>query len=172
MKSKKGQGLGGLYAGVMIIVATALLLVILLYIYATMITALQVPLTAGDVANDTITQARLTAGPARLSVYTYDDAVCAITQVKNSTITVNTGNYSLVVPCQIRNLTSTFADGSWNVTYTYTYSADTSSSTATKTITTQFIAFLPWLGIILLVLAAGVVLFFVIRSFAGGTKGV
>ena len=39
---------------------------------------------------------------------------------------------------------------------------------ATSTLITQFVDFLPWLGIILLVLAAGVVLFFVIRSFAGG----
>jgi type II secretory pathway component PulF len=39
---------------------------------------------------------------------------------------------------------------------------------ATTTLVDQFVDFLPWLGIILLVLAAGVVLFFVIRSFAGG----
>ena len=41
---------------------------------------------------------------------------------------------------------------------------------ATDTMVDQFVDFLPWLGIILLVLAAGVVLFFVIRSFAGGTN--
>ena len=46
------------------------------------------------------------------------------------------------------------------------------AANATGTLTTQFVNFLPWLGIILLVLAAGVVLFFVIRSFAGGAKGV
>jgi type II secretory pathway component PulF len=44
---------------------------------------------------------------------------------------------------------------------------------ATDDLVTQFTDFLPWLGIILLVLAAGVVLFFIIRSFAGGaTRGV
>lgn len=41
---------------------------------------------------------------------------------------------------------------------------------ATDTLVDQFVDFLPWLGIILLVLAAGVVLFFVIRSFAGGGR--
>ena len=56
--------------------------------------------------------------------------------------------------------------------YPYTYSEDTSSSNATGTLITQFVNFLPWLGIILLVLAAGVVLFFIIRSFAGSGKGV
>lgn len=51
--------------------------------------------------------------------------------------------------------------------------AGSAAANATGTLIAQFVAFLPWLGIILLVLAAGVVLFFVIRSFAGGAgKGV
>ena len=51
--------------------------------------------------------------------------------------------------------------------------AGSAAQNATTTLIAQFVAFLPWLGIILLVLAAGVVLFFVIRSFAGaGSKGV
>lgn len=45
---------------------------------------------------------------------------------------------------------------------------NSSAANATVTLVAQFVAFIPWLGIILLVLAAGVVLFFVIRSFAGG----
>lgn len=50
--------------------------------------------------------------------------------------------------------------------------AESASQNATDTLIDQFVDFLPWLGIILLVLAAGVVLFFVIRSFAGGGRGV
>ena len=51
--------------------------------------------------------------------------------------------------------------------------AGSAAANATGTLVDQFVDFLPWLGIILLVLAAGVVLFFVIRSFAGaGQKGV
>ena len=51
---------------------------------------------------------------------------------------------------------------------------ESAAQNATETMVDQFVDFLPWLGIILLVLAAGVVLFFVIRSFAGGgaEKGV
>jgi type II secretory pathway component PulF len=45
--------------------------------------------------------------------------------------------------------------------------AGSAAQNATGTMVTQFVDFMPWLGIILLVLAAGVVLFFVIRSFAG-----
>lgn len=48
---------------------------------------------------------------------------------------------------------------------------DSAAANATGTLIDQFVDFLPWLGIILLVLAAGVVLFFVIRSFAGAGKG-
>ena len=47
---------------------------------------------------------------------------------------------------------------------------DSAAQNATDTLIDQFVDFLPWLGIILLVLAAGVVLFFVIRSFAGGGR--
>lgn len=51
--------------------------------------------------------------------------------------------------------------------------ADSAAQNATTTLVNQFVDFLPWLGIILLVLAAGVVLFFVIRSFSGaGGRGV
>lgn len=43
---------------------------------------------------------------------------------------------------------------------------------ATASLSTQFVDFIPWIGIVLLVLAAGTVLFFVIRSFSGGgTRG-
>jgi len=45
---------------------------------------------------------------------------------------------------------------------------ESAAQNATDTLVQQFVDFMPWLGIILLVLAAGVVLFFVIRSFAGG----
>jgi len=47
---------------------------------------------------------------------------------------------------------------------------NSAAQNATGTLVQQFVDFLPWLGIILLVLAAGVVLFFVIRSFAGGGR--
>jgi type II secretory pathway component PulF len=47
---------------------------------------------------------------------------------------------------------------------------NSAAQNATNDIVTQLTDFVPWLGIILLVLAAGIVLFFVIRSFSG--KGV
>ena len=47
---------------------------------------------------------------------------------------------------------------------------NSAAANATTDIVEQLVDFVPWLGIILLVLAAGIVLFFVIRSFGG--KGV
>jgi len=47
---------------------------------------------------------------------------------------------------------------------------NSAAANATGDIVDQLVSFVPWLGIILLVLAAGIVLFFVIRSFSG--KGV
>ena len=41
---------------------------------------------------------------------------------------------------------------------------------ATTTITTAFVDFIPWIGIILLIVAAAIVLGIVIKSFAGGRR--
>ena len=97
-----------------------------------------------------------------------------ITAVINRTSGVGTvliaANYSVSSSGVVYNASPV----TWNnvsISYTYLYTADTQSSNATGTITTQWVTFLPWLGIILLVLAAGTVLFLVIRYFSS-TKGV
>lgn len=52
------------------------------------------------------------------------------------------------------------------------FTPNSAEANATGELVKTFTDFVPWLGIILLVLAAGVVLFFVIRSFAGGGRGI
>lgn len=47
----------------------------------------------------------------------------------------------------------------------------TAAENATKDIITDFVDFIPWIGIILLVVAAAIVLGVVISSFAGGRRG-
>ena len=49
--------------------------------------------------------------------------------------------------------------------------ANTSAANATTDIIEDFADFVPWIGIILLVVAAAIVLGVVISSFAGGRKG-
>jgi type II secretory pathway component PulF len=51
------------------------------------------------------------------------------------------------------------------------FTAGSAERNAINTLITQIVNFLPWLGIILLVLGASVVLFYVVRSFSGGARG-
>jgi len=48
---------------------------------------------------------------------------------------------------------------------------NSSAANATEDIVDDFVDFVPWVGIILLVVAAAIVLGVVIQSFAGGGKG-
>ena len=50
--------------------------------------------------------------------------------------------------------------------------ATTDASNATGSIIDAFVDFIPWVGIILLIVAAAIVLGIVINSFAGGAKRV
>jgi hypothetical protein len=169
ISNKKAQSLGGLYGGILVIASIGILLALVMYILSSMGSTLQVQDTAGSVANET---GYINATGYTLAKSTLDDftlgTVTAINATSNASI--GSGNWTITNGV-ITNATATV----WNnakITYAYTYSADTASSNATATMVDQFVDFLPWLGIILLVLAAGVVLFFIIRSFAGSNKGV
>jgi len=169
---KKAQSLGGLYGGILVIASIGILLALVLYILSSMGTSFQIKNTAGSVTNES--GAYINGSGYTLELAGADDfANPVITLIHNATngVIITSGNYTVSSVGVLINATAT----NWasvNVSYTYTYSADTSSSEATGTLVTQFVAFLPWLGIILLVLAAGVVLFFIIRSFANRGQGV
>ena len=174
MKNKKAQSLGGLYSGILVIASIGILLALVLYILSSMGTSFLAANTAGIAVNESVTP---TMSGVNLASAGLVDGLCRpITYVLNTTnnYIIAAGNYTQT-GCLFSNSTQTCVgcgNNGWRVNYPYTYSADTNSSLATGTVITQFVNFLPWMGIILLVLAAGVVLFFVIRSFAGGGKGV
>jgi len=48
---------------------------------------------------------------------------------------------------------------------------DSAAQNATEAVITDFADFIPWIGVILLIVAAAIVLGIVIRSFAGGGRG-
>ena len=85
--------------------------------------------------------------------------------VANETGFANTTGYTLTKATE-----QDFASPVITALYNRTDGTSIDVGNATDTLIDQFVDFLPWLGIILLVLAAGVVLFFVIRSFAGGGR--
>ena len=57
----------------------------------------------------------------------------------------------------------------WNVTYTYEYGRE--GCDALEDITTDFVDFVPWIGVILLVIAAAIVLGIVVKSFVSKRRG-
>jgi hypothetical protein len=172
IENKKAQSLGGLYSGILFITAIGILLALVMYILSSMGTSFLTPNTAGSVVNESIL--RPTTAGISLAASRQTGAVCeAITNIWNGTTGVAIGlNMLSQSGCIVYNTTAVNTSSTWVVSYPYTYSASTASSNATSSIVDDFIAFLPWLGIILLALAAGVVLFFIIRSFSGAGKGV
>jgi len=48
---------------------------------------------------------------------------------------------------------------------------DSAAQNATEAVVSDFADFIPWIGVILLIVAAAIVLGIVIRSFAGGRGG-
>ena len=169
--NKKGQSLGGLYGGILVIASIGILLALVMFILSSMGTSFQAQDTAGSVTNET--------GFANTTGYTLtkateqDFASPVITALYNRTSgrSISVGNATVSTAGVVTNASGTV----WNnlsISYTYTYTADTESSTATGTLIDQLVDFLPWLGIILLVLAAGVVLYFMIKSFSTSNRGV
>lgn len=173
--NKKAQTLGGVYSGILIIAAIGIMLALVMYILTSMGSSFQAQETAATVTNETGTFINAT-GDTLAGASALDAADFVITAVWASqhgayNISVPTTNVTVSSTGVVTNATATtYALAS--VSYTYTYTADTTSSNATTTIVEDFVDFLPWLGIILLVLAAGVVLFIVIRSFAGTGRGI
>jgi hypothetical protein len=181
MINKKGQ-LDSLFTGVTVIAACGILLAIMLYVIFSMGTSFKQINTPAQAYNETGSTYNSDSYHAWLNATGYilqktGDAgfnAPTITAIINRTSNVGTvlvnGNYSVTSSGVVYNA----SPQTWNnvsISYTYLYTADTQSSNATVTITSQWVTFLPWLGIILLVLAAGTVLFLVIRYFSS-TKGV
>jgi len=170
-KEKKAQ-LGGLYGGILTIVTIGILLAISMYVLSSIGDSTRDKNTAVTVVNET-TSAAVDESGIYVTGGVKTDGLCTIGQITNASTGygIVSANYT-VTNCHIAYSyasPNTFVNNTiWNVSYTYTWSANNTASDATDTLVTQFVTFLPWLGIILLVLAAGVVLFFVIRSFAGG----
>jgi uncharacterized membrane protein len=169
--NKKGQSMGMLYSSILIIAAIGIMIALVMYILTSMGSSFQAQDTAASVTNET--------GYANSTGYTLalstaqDFANPVITKLYNRTsgTQILVGNVTVSSTGLVTNASATV----WpnlSISYTYTYTADTESSNATGTLVNSFVSFLPWLGIILLVLAAGVVLFFVIRSFSGVGRGI
>ena len=95
-----------------------------------------------------------------------------VTNAINSSdnITIDPGNYTTTDTGSILISTGGASDrwnGTiWEVSYTFNYGEE--DCEAVEDIIGDFTDFIPWIGIILLVIAAAIILGIVIKSFAGG----
>lgn len=166
IQDRKGMSLGDLYPVILTIALVAILLAVVLFVMQewTITTATDV----GTVTNET--DAWLNATP-----YTVDDvgecgfntfAVTGIWNQNNGTA-IPAASYTVGAAGTLVNATT----ATWNsVNLSYTYKSGGADCDAMEDITGDFVDFIPWIGVILLIVAAAIVLGIVIRSFAGGGR--
>jgi len=169
LKNKKAMGVGDIYPIVLTIAIVGILLAVLL-----MIMAQWQDITNNKVAR-TINESLTTMD--ELGEYVDNHTVCGFSNfvveamVNDSMgVIITSGNYTANADTgQIIGLGDPVMNGSsWNVTYTYSYGGE--DCEAMQSITSDFVDFIPWIGIILLIVAAAIVLGIVIKSFSGTSR--
>jgi len=175
LKDKRGMGIGDLYPIVITIAIVGILLAILLLIFSEWQGATNT--LTGSVANETSNNAynmtNTTAGTDVVTKATecgFDNfAITRVTTTEDAE-TLVAANYT-VVSSSLGTWQLTTAGAAaynattLNVTYSYNYGGEDCEAMAS--ITDDFVDFIPWIGIILLIVAAAIVLGIVIKSFAG-----
>jgi len=172
-RNKRGMSIGDLYPVILIIATVAILLAIVMMVMTEWQGATNNE--AGLIYNETVTRAELTAGGDSVRVDGVADCSSesfSLLYITNATIhngatddlTIGAGNYTFTDDGVFTNLTTTdeIADG-FNISYSYVYGG--SDCDAMTDIIGDFTDFVPWIGIILLVIAAAIVLGIVISSF-------
>jgi len=170
-KSKRGMSLGDLYPVILTIALIAILLAVVLYVLSELGEAIPTK-TDAFTTNETLTIVNTTGTTEAITAAGY----CGFTSwnrtlvfnassdaelVEGTDYTVNTANGTLF------NASGTGGE-SWLVTGTYAWGGE--ACDVTENVTDDFSDFVPWIGVILLIVAAAIVLGIVIRSFAGGKR--
>jgi len=168
IKDKKGLGIRDIYP----IVLTITIIAILLGIMFMILTEWKGVTNTNDglVVNETLTTVTY-AGEVVSNATKCGFAEFAVSTAINSTdgIVINSGNYTTNAGTGRVSVTTAGGDSSfnntdWNVTYTFKYGGE--DCEAVEDIVESYTDFVPWIGIILLVIAAAIVLGIVIDSFA------
>jgi len=163
---KRGLGIKDLYPIILIIATVAILLAVIL-----MVMAEWVKVTDSDnhaiITNETGLNISAGSYLAAVSTNCSPNNFKAI-EVNNGT-TIVAANYSLDKDTgRLINLTADVCNSESLANITYSYDFGGADCEAVMNITDDFTDFIPWIGIILLVIAAAIVLGIVIRSFSEG----
>ena len=173
LKDKRGMGIEDLHPTIMVIVVVAILIAVVLLIldeFGTNVAESNPE--AGTQTNEThsfgttVTSITLLAEGTNCSAHDF-----AITNVFNGSTAqvINSGNYSVVADTGVvTNSTGEFAVSNWEISYTWNYGG--ASCVATRDIIDDIADFVPWIGVILLIIAAAIVLGIMIRNLGSGSS--
>jgi len=174
MKNKKGQ-VASLSPTVMTLIIVGVLLGAGLMILSAMQEVTWVS-TSETVINETLSKVNETG--ASLDHITERNVDCVVSVCYNKTNPwdlIPTSNYT-ADGCTVAYTGKTttgyaFNNTEWNCTYSYTYDADSVASNGTRDVidATASLASI-WLPVIVVVLAAGIVLAYLLGAFAGGKR--
>jgi len=170
VKDKRGLGIGDIYPIIIIIATVAILIAILLIVFNEWQDITNT--IEGENINDTL------GNVTEIGQYIDNYSLCgfadfAITKLVNESTgeTVTAGNYSSSADGKIWFIDpggGGFNNTFWNVSYTYSYGGE--DCDLMESITEDLGDFIKWIGIILLVVAAAIVLGIVISSFASDKR--
>lgn len=174
-KDKKGMSLGDLYPVILAIAIVAILIAVVLLVLDDFGTNVaESSPTAGNQTNET----HNFGAAANYIVLEAENTNCsahdfAIWRIYNgsasSAYEIDSGNYTLDTDTGVvTNLTSTFPRN-WEISYTWNYGG--ASCVATRDVIDDLTDFIPWIGVILLIVAAAIVLGILIRNLGNSNKG-
>ena len=174
-QNKKGLGIGDLYLVILTIAIVAILLGVVMFILSEFQDMGSDSFTVyNETTSAKVSEKGITVSNASICGFK-DFAVIKAVNKSNGTAEhiFNSSDYSYDV-----DTGSVFGSGLsgnnsyWNITYSYVKWRTDESCEAVESVTSDFVDFIPWIGIILLVIAAGIILGIVIQSFAGKKQGV
>jgi len=141
------------------VVIIGVILVIGIFIAASIQDATRTANTAGSANNETLTT--VTEAGEYLTPFSYNDVVCTLLIVTNASdgTVIPSSNYTQS-NCNLMNAATatTFNNTDWNVSYTYTYSADSNTSVAAGDLVTALSGGSAWVTIVIVVGFATIVL--------------
>ena len=148
------------YTSIVIFVTIGVLVGVGVYVLQTMGNSFKAPM---GVVNQSITIA------SRTGTTTYDELL-TVSNIGNTTVNCAyfngpsaCANYTLATG--VFYLVSNFSDGAYKVTYTYT--GDTQATTSINDSVVAIGSLVSWFAIIIVVIAASIILYYVTKSFTG-----
>jgi hypothetical protein len=169
--NKKGISLGDAVPAIMIIATLFIVLIIVIYILASMQTSVNIT-TAVSTQNETLTAVGTGGLPSYVSHVTdcnFGSFAVVLAMNATSGATIPTTNYTVNTDGSITNLGTAFNRSNWNVTYTNTNGG--TPCTAARSLTTQVANSIPIAGLVLIIVLIAIVVTVLLSSMIMRRKG-